>query len=206
MAQGNITQILSSKPDDRRHGVRGSGGHHQVQGAEKRIAAQTGIHRAESFARRGSDPRSEAADRFAATPGRQGAALQTNRGRTCSIWTRNSRGISSTCCRRRFASGRKRPQKLRVEMEVCSASVLRGGGRNACNCASGSPNSKQEIRRVAAAGDGVERRRCDRHESRIHFNEERLREFDSQNAQARSATSPKRRSARRARDGGTRRR
>jgi chromosome segregation protein len=40
MAQGNITQILSSKPEDRRTDFRGSGRHHEVQGAEERIAAQ----------------------------------------------------------------------------------------------------------------------------------------------------------------------
>ena len=36
MAQGNITQILSSKPEDRRHGFRGGGRHHQIQDRKKR--------------------------------------------------------------------------------------------------------------------------------------------------------------------------
>ena len=67
-------QQAGRSPDD----FRGGGGHHQIQVAEKGIAAQTGIHRAEPSAHRRHHQGSEAADRLAATPGRQGAALQAD--------------------------------------------------------------------------------------------------------------------------------
>ena len=76
MAQGNITQILSSKPEDRRMIFEEAAGHHQVQVAEEGGAAQAGVHRAEPAARRRPGPGGEAPDRLAAAPGRQGAPLQ----------------------------------------------------------------------------------------------------------------------------------
>ncbi len=139
MAQGNITQILSSKPEDRRMVFEEAAGITKFKAQKKRIAPQTRIHRAKSFARRRSHPRSETADRFAATPGWQGAPLQTNFGRTCSISTRNSRGISSTCCRRDSRASKRRPTTCATRSKpvppTCCAARTK-----LPNCASGFPS------------------------------------------------------------------
>ena len=82
LAQGHITQILSSKPEDRRMIFEEAAGITKFKSQKTGIAPQAGIHRAKSFARRGFDPRSEAADRLAPAAGRQGAPLQTNFSRT----------------------------------------------------------------------------------------------------------------------------
>jgi len=76
MAQGNITQILSSKPEDRRMILKKPPASPN-QGAKKGVVAQTRIYRPKSLARRRFDPRSESGNRFAPTSGRQGAPLQT---------------------------------------------------------------------------------------------------------------------------------
>ena len=162
--------------------LRGGRGHHQVQGAEEGGAAQAGIHRAEPAARRRPGPGSEAADRLAAAPGRQGAPLQAALRRNCSTWTPSSPGISSTCCRRRSASGRPPPRtcatRSRPAPPACCAAKTRSR-----NCASGCRS--WSTRSAAMQQRGLELKgEVDRHESRIHFNEERLREFAAQNAKA----------------------
>ncbi len=139
MAQGNITQILSSKPEDRRMIFEEAAGITKYKSAEERGAAQTGIHRAEPAARRRPRPRSEAADRLAPAPGRQGAPLQTDFRRNCSTSTPSSRAISSTCCRPRLPSGRPPPKtcatKLKPAPPTCCAARTKSR-----NCASGFPS------------------------------------------------------------------
>ena len=89
---------------------RGGGGHHEVQGAEEGGAAQAGLYRAEPGARGGPGARGEAADWLAPAPGRQGAPLQAAFARNCSTWTPSWPATSSTCCRPRSPSARRRPR------------------------------------------------------------------------------------------------
>ena len=79
MAQGNITQILSSKPEDRRMIFEEAAGITKYKSQKKEALRKLEYTEQNLLARRGPGPRSEAADRFAPAPGRQGAPLQTAR-------------------------------------------------------------------------------------------------------------------------------
>ena len=182
LAQGHITQILSSKPEDRRMIFEEAAGITKFKSQKKRIAPQTGIHGAKSFARGRPHPRSEAADRLAPTPGRQGAPLQTDFTRNCSTSTRSLRGISSTCCRRKFPKSRPPSKNCgtksnRVPPTCCGLKTKSRKLRERL--------SELEHEVAAQQQRGLELKgEMDRHESRIQFNEERLRELASQNAKA----------------------
>ncbi len=126
MAQGNITQILSSKPDDRRMVFEEAAGITKFKCAEERSAAQAGIHRAESFARPG----------LIREVKRQIGSLQRQAGKArrykqIADGTAASRNAARASSVRRVAGGNRRAQQPRrkncaSKMEVCSESVLRG--------------------------------------------------------------------------------
>ena len=168
----NSVQQTGRPPAD----FRGSRRHHQIQDPEKGVAPQTRIHRAKPAARGRPHPRSETADRLAPAPGRQGAPLQTASRWNSSISTRNSRGISSTCCRPKSTRSRPPRKNLRGEIETISADVLR--------CEDEIAQLRERLSRTGTRNRPTQQQRglelkgeIDRHESRIQFNEERLREL-----------------------------
>ena len=182
LAQGHITQILSSKPEDRRMIFEEAAGITKFKSPEKGIAPQAGIHRAKSSARRRPDPRSEAADRLAPAPGRQGAPLQADFAGTAA--SGHATGAASV---RRVAGGNFRApgrgRKIaRTKSRQGSDDVLRFENEIA---QLRERLSELEHEVAAQQQRGLELKgEIDRHESRIQFNEERLREIESQNAKA----------------------
>ena len=77
MAQGNITQILSSKPEDRRMIFEEAAGITKYKAQKKEALRKLEYTEQNLAAGRRPGPRSEAPDRFAPAPGRQGPPLQT---------------------------------------------------------------------------------------------------------------------------------
>ncbi len=78
MAQGHITQILSSKPEDRRMIFEEAAGITKFKSQKKESLRKLEYTEQNLLRVADTDQGSEAADRFAATPGRQGAPLQTD--------------------------------------------------------------------------------------------------------------------------------
>src|SRR5207249_2013747 len=69
--------------------------------------------------------------------------------------------------------------KLRLEIEVCSETVLRGEDQ-ILQLRAALTELEEEIIQAQQEGGEV-RSQIERHEARIHYNEERLRELDAQN-------------------------
>ena len=78
LAQGHITQILSSKPEDRRMIFEEAAGITKFKAQKKESLRKLEYTEQNLLRVADLDPRSETADRFAAAPGRQGETLQTN--------------------------------------------------------------------------------------------------------------------------------
>jgi hypothetical protein len=76
MAQGQIDQILSAHPEDRRTIFEEAAGHQQVQAPEEGSAAQARVHRGQPGPHHRHHQGSQTPDHFAAAPGRQGPPLQ----------------------------------------------------------------------------------------------------------------------------------
>jgi chromosome segregation protein len=181
MAQGNITQILSSKPDDRRLVFEEAAGITKFKSQKKEALRK--LEYTEQNLLRIQDLIREVK--------RQIGSLQRQAGkaRRYKQIADELRHLETQLARHQFdvlqgeiAERTTLAEKLRVEMEVCSESVLRAEDEILQLRAR---LSELEERIAASQQKGMELKGlADRHESRIHFNEERLRELDNQNARA----------------------
>jgi chromosome segregation protein len=181
MAQGNITQIISSKPDDRRMVFEEAAGITKFK-AQKKETLRKLEHTDQNLLR--------IADLIREVK-RQIGSLQRQAGkaRRYKQLMTELQHLDTQLARHQFdilqAEIKEREtavEKVRVESEVCSESVLRGENEVA-QLREQLSELEQQI--SAAQHQGLELKgQVDRHESRIHFNEERLHELDSQNAKA----------------------
>jgi chromosome segregation protein len=181
MAQGNITQILSSKPDDRRMVFEEAAGITKFK-AQKNEALRKLEHTEQNLLRI-SDLIREVK--------RQIGSLQRQAGkaRRYKALMLELQHLDTQLARHQFdvfqTEIREREDavgKLRVEIEVCSENVLRGEHEIAqlrdqfAELEKTINHSQQQALEL--------KNQIDRHENRIQFNEERLREFAIQNGRA----------------------
>lgn len=181
MAQGNITQILSSKPDDRRLVFEEAAGITKFKSQKKEALRK--LEYTEQNLLRIQDLIREVK--------RQIGSLQRQAGkaRRYKQIADELRHLETQLARHQFdvLSGEisertTLAEKLRVEMEVCSESVLRAEDEILQLRAR---LSELEEQIAESQQKGMELKgECDRNESRIHFNEERLRELEQQNSRA----------------------
>lgn len=181
MAQGNITQIISSRPDDRRMVFEEAAGITRFK-AQKKETLRKLEHTDQNLLR---------IEDLIKEVKRQIGSLQRQAGkaRRYKQLATDLQHLDTQLARHQFdvlqAEIRERQetqQKLQVEMELCSESVLRG------------ENEVQQLReRLVELEEELHLARqqamelkaqIDRSEGRIHFNQERLAELDSQNARA----------------------
>jgi chromosome segregation protein len=181
MAQGNITQILSSKPEDRRLIFEEAAGITKYK-TQKREALRKLEYTEQNLVR--------VADLVREVK-RQIGSLQRQAGkaRRYKQLSQELQHLDTQLARHQFdvlqadiARKQTEAEALRSQIESCSAQVLR------------SEDEITELRERlselehqigAMQQRGLElKSESDRHESRIHFNEERLREFAEQNAKA----------------------
>ena len=181
MAQGNITQILSSKPDDRRLVFEEAAGITKFKSQKKEALRK--LEYTEQNLLRIQDLIREVK--------RQIGSLQRQAGkaRRYKQIADELRHLETQLARHQFdvltaeiSERTTTAEKLRVEMEVCSESVLRAEDEILQLRAR---LSELEEKIAESQQKGMELKgQTDRHESRIHFNEERLRELEQQNARA----------------------
>jgi chromosome segregation protein len=181
MAQGNITQILSSKPEDRRLIFEEAAGITKYK-AQKREALRKLEYTEQNLLR--------VADLVREVK-RQIGSLQRQAGkaRRYKQLAAELQHLDTQLARHQFdqlqaeiAERQTAADNLRNEIEASSAGVLRCEDEIAQLRARVSELeheiSLQQQRGLELKGE------MDRHESRIHFNEERLREFAAQNTKA----------------------
>jgi chromosome segregation protein len=181
MAQGNITQILSSKPDDRRLVFEEAAGITKYK-AQKKEALRKLEHTEQNLLR---------VQDLIKEVKRQIGSLQRQAGKA-----RRYKGIAAELqhletqlSRHQFdvleaeiAERKTAAEALLVSMEASQAEVLRLEDEILRLRAS---LSELEQRISAGQRRGVElKAEIERHDGRIHFNKERLRELESQNARA----------------------
>ena len=181
MAQGNITEILSSKPDDRRLVFEEAAGITKYKSQKKEALRK--LEYTEQNLLRIQDLIREVK--------RQIGSLQRQAGkaRRYKQIADELRHLETQLARHQFdvltaeiSERTTTAEKLRVEMEVCSESVLRAEDEILQLRAR---LSELEEKIAESQQKGMELKgQTDRHESRIHFNEERLRELEQQNARA----------------------
>jgi chromosome segregation protein len=181
MAQGNITQILSSKPDDRRLVFEEAAGITKFKSQKKEALRK--LEYTDQYLLRIQDLIREVK--------RQIGSLQRQAGkaRRYKQIADELRHLETQLARHQFdvwqleiSERVASAEKLRDEMEECSASVLRAEDEI---LQLRSRLSELEEQIADSQRKGMELKgECDRHESRIHFNEERLRELEQQNARA----------------------
>ena len=181
MAQGNITQILSSKPDDRRLVFEEAAGITKFKSQKKEALRK--LEYTEQNLLRIQDLIREVK--------RQIGSLQRQAGkaRRYKQIADELRHLETQLARHQFdvlmseiSERTTAAEKLRVEMEVCSGSLLRAEDEI---LQLRSRLSELEEQIATSQQKGMELKgQCERHESRIHFNEERLRELEQQNARA----------------------
>lgn len=181
MAQGNITQIISSKPDDRRMVFEEAAGITKFK-AQKKESLRKLEHTEQNLLR--------VADLIREVK-RQIGSLQRQAGkaRRYKQLMAELQHLDTQLARHQFdvlqaeiAEKKDAAEKLRVENDVCSESVLRG------------ENEVQQLReRLSELEQQIGstqqhsqelKSQIERNEHRIHFNEERLKELDGQNARA----------------------
>jgi chromosome segregation protein len=181
MAQGNITQIISSKPEDRRMVFEEAAGITKFK-AQKKESLRKLEHTEQNLLR--------VADTIREVK-RQIGSLQRQAGkaRRYKELMIQLQHLDTQLARHQYdvlhaeiTAKTEAAEKLRVESEVCTESVLRG------------ENEVQQLReRLAELEQQINetqqrsqelKSHIDRNEHRIHFNEERLKELDSQNARA----------------------
>ncbi|MDB6129182.1 MAG: smc, partial [Verrucomicrobiales bacterium] len=183
MAQGNITQILSSKPDDRRLVFEEAAGITKFKAQKKES-----LRKLEQ-----TDQNLLRIDDLIKEVKRQIGSLQRQAGkaRRYKQFISDLQHLETQLARHQFdvlqveiGERQEKVEKLRVEFEVCSESTLRIENEIA-QLRERLTELEQEI--SLSQQHGLElKNNIDRNESRIHFNEERLREFESQNARAMS--------------------
>jgi chromosome segregation protein len=181
MAQGNITQIISSKPDDRRMVFEEAAGITKFK-AQKKESLRKLEHTDQNLLR--------VADLIREVK-RQIGSLQRQAGkaRRYKQIMVELQHLDTQLARHQFdvllseiTARQEGAEKLRVEAEVCNDSVNRG------------ENEIQQLReqlseleqQIAATTQHSQdlKSQIDRNEHRAHFNEERLKELDAQNARA----------------------
>ena len=181
MAQGNITQILSSKPEDRRMIFEEAAGITKYK-AQKKEALRKLEYTEQNLLR--------VADLVREVK-RQIGSLQRQAGkaRRYKQLAAELQHLDTQLARHQFdqlqaeiAERQTAADNLRNEIESSSASVLRGEDEIA--------QLRERLSELEHEISGRQQRglelksEIDRHESRIHFNEERLREFAAQNTKA----------------------
>src|SRR6187455_3070170 len=181
MAQGNITQILSSKPEDRRMIFEEAAGITKYKAQKKESLRK--LEYTEQNLLRVADLVKEVK--------RQIGSLQRQAGkaRRYKQLSQELQHLDTQLARHQFdvlqAEIQQRTEQaeiLRDEIETSSAAVLRSEDEIAelRNRLSGLEHEISGLQQkgLELKGDS------DRHESRVHFNEERLREIEAQNTKA----------------------
>ena len=181
MAQGNITQLLSSKPEDRRLVFEEAAGITKFKSQKKEALRK--LEYTEQNLLRVSDLIREVK--------RQIGSLQRQAGkaRRYKQLAMELQHLDTQLARHHFdvlqaeiTERQALAEKLRVEMEVCSESVLRAEDeilqlRNRL--------SELESQISQAQQKGLELKgQAEKQESRVHFNQERIKELVNQNANA----------------------
>jgi len=181
MAQGNITQILSSRPEDRRLIFEEAAGITKFK-AQKKEALRKLEYTDQNLLR--------VADLIKEVK-RQIGSLQRQAGkaRRYKQLMVELQHLDTQLARHQFdilqadINARKtQVDKLRLDMEISSESVLRGENEIG-QLRERLTELEQKINQ--AQREGLElKSQSDSHDSRIHFNEERLKELEQQNARA----------------------
>ena len=181
MAQGNITQILSSKPDDRLLVFEEAAGITKFK-AQKKEALRK-LEYTDQNLLRVSDLIREVK--------RQIGSLQRQAGKARRYKTLMTelQHLDTQLARHQFdvlqgeiVERQQSSDKLRVEVEVCTESVLRIENEIAL-LRERLSELEQEISRAQQQGLEL-KAQSEKHESRIHFNEERLLELEAQHGKA----------------------
>jgi chromosome segregation protein len=181
MAQGNITQILSSKPEDRRMVFEEAAGITKFK-AQKKEALRKLEHTDQNLLR---------VEDLIREVKRQIGSLQRQAGkaRRYKQIALELQHLDTQLARHQFdvlqGEIRERQtaaEKLRIEIEVGSESVMRGENEIS-QLRERLSELEHEISESQARGHEL-KSQIERHQSRIDFNQERLREFESQNAKA----------------------
>ncbi|HEX7862596.1 MAG TPA: chromosome segregation protein SMC [Verrucomicrobiae bacterium] len=181
MAQGNITQIISSKPDDRRMVFEEAAGITRFK-AQKKETLRKLEHTDQNLLR--------VADTIREVK-RQIGSLQRQAGkaRRYKELAVNLQHLDTQLARHQYdvlqteiTERQELQQKLQVEMELCSESVLRG--ENEVHLLRERLAEIEQELHVARQHGMELKGQIDRNDGRIHFNQERLAELDSQNAKA----------------------
>jgi chromosome segregation protein len=179
MAQGNITQIISSKPEDRRMVFEEAAGITKFK-AQKREALRK-LEYSEQNLLRVSDLIREVK--------RQIGSLQRQAGkaRRYKQLMLELQHLDTQLARHQFdlleSEVREKEsaiEKLRVEIELCSEGVLRSD-EEISQLRSLLAELEEKIHAAESRGHEL-KNQTDRHEANIHYNEERLRELEAQNA------------------------
>jgi chromosome segregation protein len=181
MAQGNITQIISSKPEDRRMVFEEAAGITKYKSQKKEALRK--LEYTDQNLLRVSDLIREVKRQIGSLQRQAGKArrykqLMLELQHLDTQLARHQFDVLQTELRERQSS----IDVLRVEIEVCSESVLRGEDEIAQLRALLS-ELEQHVHLTQQKGHEL-KNQIERHEGRIHFNEERLRELDVQNAKA----------------------
>jgi chromosome segregation protein len=181
MAQGNITQLLSSKPEDRRMVFEEAAGITKFKSQKKESLRK--LEYTDQNLLRVSDLIREVK--------RQIGSLQRQAGkaRRYKQIAQELQHLDTQLARHQFdvlqteiSNRQSTAEQLRTEIETSSADVLR--------CEDEILQLRQRLSEVehqisASQQQGMElKAQCDRHESRIQFNEERLAELEQQNFRA----------------------
>ncbi len=181
MAQGNITQILSSKPEDRRMIFEEAAGITKFKAQKKESLRK--LEYTEQNLLRVADLIREVK--------RQIGSLQRQAGkaRRYKQLMQELQHLDTQLARHQFdvlqgeiRERHEAAEKLRTEIEDASAAVLR--------CEDEITELREQLSSLEHDINGMQQRglelksQIDREESRIHFNEERLRELGSQNTKA----------------------
>ncbi|MGI8964661.1 MAG: chromosome segregation protein SMC, partial [Limisphaerales bacterium] len=181
MAQGNITQILSSKPDDRRLVFEEAAGITKFKTQKKETLRK--LEQTDQNLLRVADLIREVK--------RQIGSLQRQAGkaRRYKQLMLELQHLDTQLARHHFdllqneiSERQSAVEKLRGEMEVCSENVLRGENEIG-QLREGLSELEMQINQAQQRGLEL-KNEIERHESRIQFNEERLRELESHNARA----------------------
>ena len=181
MAQGNITQLLSSKPEDRRLVFEEAAGITKFKSQKKEALRK--LEYTEQNLLRVADLIREVKRQIGSLQRQAGKArrykqLALELQHLDTQLARHQFDVLQTEITERTAAA----EKLRTEMEVCSESVLRAEEetlqlRNRL--------SELETRISQSQQQGLElKSQAERHEGRIHFNRERIGELEAQNTRA----------------------
>ncbi|MHB8520578.1 MAG: chromosome segregation protein SMC [Limisphaerales bacterium] len=181
MAQGHITQLISSRPEDRRMVFEEAAGITKFKGQRKEALRK--LEHTEQNLLRVSDLIREVK--------RQIGSLQRQAGkaRRYKQFMLEMQHLDTQLARHQFdvwqAEIRERQtaaEQLRAEIESGTADISRNEEATA-RLRERLSELEQQIHEEQQRGHEL-KNQMDRHESRIHFNEERLRELETQNAKA----------------------